>query len=448
MVDIFDEIESATPQSIPQEDIFEEVTYEAPERGKIFQGLTGRVEEQPSGLTRVAGQLGLRGLESIVATPREVGEFAQRIVPKETLIKGAEKIGLGEGARSLLEATEKYAPYKLFPTYEQTRKFTQDLFGDAFEPKTEAERKIGETFGEFSTLVFPFLGGIKPLRSFLLATGANAAKESGEWMGLSRKTSDLLKRGVYTVGAFIHPKAAENFYRRNFKAAQTVLPENATVPSRQIENSIQALETDLRKGGISAADRLPLEQTKNLKEVMQGAQTPIEGLTAFKRKYNIARGEIYKQLEGNKVGIKTAHRNMERVGKIADKALEGYAKRNPEWGKYYKEANNAFGAIANSNRAARFLKAHLPTFAITHLGLHALLGQFAGLKALGTGLAASAASVPLYYATRTLNRIMKSPPLRREYLKLMQESVKGNVKAVARSVHLLDQGLSKTENED
>lgn len=443
-----DEIEPITPK---REEFGEFV-----EESKGFQKQPIELEEnilrkfsKTSEPTRIAGQLSARGLESILSVPRSVGDFLQKAVPKETLIKGAEKVGLGKGARTLLEATEKYSPHKLFPTQEQTRKFTKDLFGDLYEPKNSVEEKVGETFGEFASLVFPFMGAVKPLRAFLLATGANAAKETGEWLGLSDKKSNLMKLGTYVVGSLIHPKFAENFYKRNFKEAKEILPENATVSSTRLDANLNSLEKGMMKGGISSADKPALQQIKNLKAEMQGAQTPVDALVEFKKKINIARGDIYKQLEGNKSGIKTANRNLEMVSHAADKALQQYAKQDPTWGKLYREANNAFAAVQSSRRATKFLKGKIPHLGLTHIGLSVLLGHMASLKTIALGGAVggvtAGASIPVYNAAQTLNKIMRSPPLRREYFKLMQESAKGNLPAVSKSAHLLDKGLQKLD---
>ncbi len=419
---------------------------ELPQFGKIVQATPEKKEKRPIFTAdRIAGQLLARGFENIVAGPRELGEFGERLVPKETIKKAAGLVGLRGGAENLIKFTEKYAPYKLFPTHEQTKQFTKDIFGDLLEPKNKAEEIVGETFGEFSSLVFPFMKGVKPIPSALLSVGANAAKQTGEFLGLGEKKANLMKLGTYVVGAFLHPWAAERFYKTNYDAARKVLPKNAKVDSRRLDSSLDALEKDLLKGGISSADKPALQQIKNIKGEMQGALTPVESLVEVKKKINIERGNLYKQLEGNKPGIKTAHRNMERVSNAVDKSLEGYAKNNPEWGKPYQEANNAFAAVQNSNKASSFLKRRLPKIAITHLGLSALLGHVASVKAGGIALAAGAASYPPYQIAKTLNKIMRSPPLRREYFKLYQGAARGNAAEIAKSVNLLDQGLQKLE---
>lgn len=393
----------------------------------------------------VAGQVSLRGLETIVSLPRQLGDFAESLIPEKFIKKAASKVGLGKGAEFLIESAKKYAPYKLFPTEKQTREFTKTLFGDLFEPKNELEEKLGSGFGEFVSLVFPFLGAIKAKKAFLLATGANAAKETGEYLGYSDKKSNLMKFGTYVLGAFIHPKWAENFYRKTYKAANEVLPQNAKVSTHFLLPELKKLRKGLKKAGISSADAPALKQIENLGKEMQGALIPVDSLVAFKKKINIARGDIFKQLEGNKSGIKTANRNMENVSKAADDALELYAKQNPTWGKFHREANNAFAATKNSELSSKFLKTKLPRLAITHAGLSALLGHFAGLKLGAAAIGATVATIPVYSATQTLNRIMRSAPLRREYFKLLQESARGNFSAMEKSVHSLDKSLTESE---
>ena len=419
---------------------------EIPQFGKIVQaGSPPKKKKEIFYGDRMAGQLLARGFEHIVSGPRELGEFAERLVPKKTITKLAGKVGLGEGADTLIKFTEKYAPYKLFPTHEQLKDFTKDIFGDLLEPRNKAEEIVGETFGEFSSLVFPFMKGVKPLPAALLSAGANAVKQTGEFFGVEEKKANLMKLGTYVVGAFLHPWAAERFYKTNFNLARKNLPQNAKIDSTKLSSTLDTLEKDLTMGGVSSADSPALKQIQNIRNEMQGALTPVESLVAVKKKINIERGNLYKQLEGNKPGIKTAHRNMERVSKAVDDSLEGYAKNNPSWGKPFKEANNAFAAVQSSNKASNFLKGKLPKIAITHVGLSALLGHLGSLKAGGIALAAGAASYPPYLIAKTLNKIMKSPPLRREYLRLYQGAARGNAAEIARSANLLDQGLQKLD---
>lgn len=422
------------PEVPEDEDYFAQ--FEPPEEEEIT-----RPQPEGSEATRIAGELSMRGVEKIISGPREFGEFLESFVPEETLVKGAEKIGLGKGAQYLIDTTKKYAPYKLFPKEEQVRAFTKSLFGDLFEPKNELEEKAGIAFGEFASLVFPFLGKVPAKRAFLTSLGANAAKETGEKLGMPEEKSNLLKFGTYVLGSFLHPKWAQKFYRNRFDAADKALPQNARVGTSQLSSEINNLETQFTKGGVSSADRPALQQIQNIRNEMQGDVTPVDSLVAGKRKLNIERGNLIKQLEGNKPGIKTAYRNMNLVSKAIDKAIDVYAKYDRTWGKLYNEAKNSFAAVQNSQKASSFLKGKWPKIALSHAGLSALLGHFAGIKVAAATGGATIAAYPAYKGYQTLNMIMRSKPLRKEYLNLLQGAARGNMTEVSRSANALDKGL-------
>lgn len=420
----------------------EEETEEVPQEEQKFRFIES-AKPPGSQLTRQAAQYSARGLETILGLPRATGEFLERLVPKKTLIKGAEKIGLGEGAKTLIGLTEKYAPYKLFPKQEDVREAGKAIFGEMFEPQSPTEEKIGETVYDFVSLAFPFPGAIKPSRAFFLASGANAAKELGDWLGYSPSTQELMKLGFYGISAFVHPNATKNFYQKNYKEAEKLLPPNATVSSTRLESALNEIENDLRKGGISSADKPALTQIENIRKEMQGAQIPVDSLVSAKRKLGIERGNIYKQLEGNKPGIKIAHRNIERVSNALDSALNEYGQFHPEWAKHFKEANNAFAAAERSKKAAARIGKLLPKVGVAHVGLSHLLGHLGG--GLKGAAAAAAIGVPTYLVGRTLNRIMRSPPLRKEFYRLYEAALKGETGVMEKSLKTLDKGLGAME---
>lgn len=388
--------------------------------------------------TRVAGQVAARGLEKILGTPRALGEFGERLIPKKTIQKGAEKIGLGKGVENLFSFTEKYAPYKLFPTEEDVRGVTKKIGGGSFEPRSKGEERTGEVLGETLSMAFPFGGKVSLPRSFFSSLGANTAKYMTEELGGDPQTGEAAKLGAYALSAFIQPKAGKNFYENRYSQARKALPEDATVSSVPIENQLDALEKSLKKGGISSADKPALQQIENLREQMQGAQTPIDNLISAKRKINIDRGNLYKQLEGNKPGIKTASHNMDMVSKIVDNVLEDYGKTHPDWHSLYKEANQAFGAVSQSQKANQVIRSRLGKAALTHAGLAALLGHMGGLKGIAV---AAAGGYPIYKIGQVAYQLMKSPALRKEFSKLYTNALKGNIQAIDSSLKKLNQAM-------
>lgn len=410
------------------------------EFGEIIESEPQRHEG--SSLTRILGQLGARGIESVLGLPRALGETLEALVPEKALKAGAQKIGIRKPIEKALELGKKYAPYKIFPSSQQIREFNQELFGKAFEPKNKWEERAGEAFGEFAAMTVPFAGEIKPLRAALTSLAANSVKDIAEEFGVGEKKANMLKLGTYLIGSFIHPNAAKKYYERQYKLAEELLPKNATVDAVNLRSRLDELEKSLKKGGISSADVPALKQIENLRGEMQGAQIPVDSLAAFKRKINIARDDIYKALEGNKPGIKTARKNLDSVAQIADKSLTTYAKQNPEWGSVYQAANNAFGATAQSQKAARALGRVLDKSTIKHLGLYALLGK---IGALGVAAKGAAIGYPPYKISQTMNQIWKSEPLRKEFMRLYRETLTGNLKGAQKSIQYLDKNLKEED---
>lgn len=406
----------------------------------ISKGAKELIKPDQSDVTRIAGQSSARGLEGIAGLPRSIGDLLTQLSPKETLIKGAEKVGLGEGARTLLETREKFSPHKLFPTQQQVRGITKKLFKDQFEPKNKVEQVGGDIVQEAVQMAFPLFGSVSKMRSFLTASAGNLAKEGALLLGASPQQAELAKVGAYGVIGLIHPDKAKNFYNKQYELADKALPENATYSSSKMMSEIESLENSLKSGGGSLAKpkKIASEWLDKLKSKVQGAQFPIQEGTAFKRDINGLRTDLYNQLEGNKPAIKTTKYYIDKISKIIDEPLEAYGKKNPQWWEHYSQANNARSATYSSEKAGRFIKKNLGKVAVSHLGLASLLGHLGHVAKTAAG---TAGLYPLYQSTKTLVQMYKSPALKKEFLKLYSAALKGNSKAVTQSIKKLDRNF-------
>ncbi|MGE5706047.1 MAG: hypothetical protein ACM3XP_04940 [Nitrososphaerales archaeon] len=396
---------------------------------------------------RKAGRSVARAAETTLGAPRAFGEFLESIVPEKALKAGAEKIGLGEPVEKALEITKKVAPYKLFPKSEDIREnVTKFLFGEKLEPKNEWDRKSDELISDFAALALPLPGKeFKLIKPALLALGGNLASELSEHLGGSKKEQTLAKLGTILAGSMINPKAAESLKTELYKKAAQSLPEDATVASRNLKNSVEELKRSIKKGGVSDADKPALKEISKIEKLIHGEQIGIDVLQEIKKKINIARESIYKQLEGNKPGIKTAKSRLDQVAKTVDNSLKEYGKQNPEWQTYYRQGNEVHGAIEQSKKARNQIGK-----ALKKLGPHSILpllgiGHFAGTPALAgiatTGALGSAALGASEIATKAL----KSPTLRKLYLNLIKSGLKEDVVAIRENAKKLERELEKED---
>lgn len=373
----------------------------------LQQGLQGAKDA-----LRYSLRLPARAAESALAVPRELGDFAQSLVPERALIAGAEKLGLGEGAQQAIDFTKKYAPHKLFPTSEQTKEFTKSLFGEYLEPKNQFERIQDEVVSDAAALAIPLGGEIKALRPVFTALGAQLAKQGVKWFGGSESKQDLAKGGIVLTSAFVRPGEAKKLSDALYASARRARNTNDTVSSVPLENALNKLEAHIRTGGVADSGKRALEKIADVRKGMQGAQIPVNELEQSKIKINEALAGVYKDLEGNKPGIKTARRNLESVGKTVDDALKLYGKQNPTWESFYRPANEVHGAIANSQRARRWMMKHYKSLSLPSAA--ALFGLETALGPAGTAAAAAGGGTALLLG-EGLSKVAKSPTLRKYF---------------------------------
>jgi hypothetical protein len=397
---------------------------------------------------RQAGRTGARVAETVLGAPRALGEFGESLIPEERVKKLAGKVGLREPVEKGFEFAKKYAPYKLFPESSDVREFNKFLFGKKIEPRNESEQKADNLVSDFAALALPFPGSkLKLLKPGLLAAGGNIASEIVGRMGGDEKEKTYAKLGTFLLGSLINPKSAEKLRNDLYSQARAKIPEGATVASKRLEDSVNHLEKALKKGGIAGSDKEALQKIADIRAEMQGAQIPVDSLERLKVKINESKAGIFKQLEGNKPGIKSAKRNLDMVGKSVDDALKDYGHQNPEWEAFYRPANEVHGAIEQSKRVRNYIgkigKKYgyhivLPLFGIGHLaGPGRTLGGIAASMAAGTALVG---------AGEISARIIKSPTLRKHYMNLVNSALKEDAIATELNLRKLSEEL-KGENQ-
>lgn len=406
-----------------------------------------KTENLSQNVGRQIGRTGARVAETVLGAPRAFGDFLQTIVPEKLITKGAEKIGLKEPVQKGFEFAKKFSPHKLFPSSEQIKEnVTNYLFNDKLDPKNEWEKKSDELFSDFAALSIPFPGSqLKILKPSLLALGGNIASEVVGRMGGTDKEKTYTKLGTFLLGSIINPRGAEKFKNELYNKARQFLPEDATVSSVPLNKKIQSLEKELLKGGIADSDRPALEKLKDIQGEMQGAQIPVESLGRLKVKINEELAGIYKKLEGNKVGIKSAKRNLERVAGAVDEALTLYGKQNPEWEAYYRPANQVHGSIEQSKRVGRYLSRQYKRWgapgALALFGIESALGIPKSAAIFGGGYGALKSG-------EIVTRFLKSPHLRKYYTNVVSGALRDDAVAVQQNLDRLEKEVKKLNQEN
>jgi hypothetical protein len=411
-----------------------------------------QAEEKPSFLQNIASlagkavmtnpRLAARAAETAISLPRELGEFGQSLVPEKAILAGAEKVGLKEGAENLLNLSKKYAPYKLFPSTEQAKKFTKDLFGEHLEPKSEFAKIQDEVVSDLTSLAIPVGGPLKVARPLLTALGSQFAKQGVKWFGGGETWQNLAKIGSVGLSAFIRPGEAKKVGDSLFKAARNSRPQNATVSSSTLETTLNNLEADLRRSGVAASGKESLQKIADIRSEIQGAQIPVEALETAKIKINEARAGLFNavELQGNKPGVKTAHRNLNNVSKAVDETLDIYGKYNPTWESFYRPANEVHGAIANSQKFRRWITKNYKALSLPSVA--ALFGLKTALGPAGT-IATGALGATGVIAGEGMAKVIKSPTLQKYFREVISSALAEDLPKFTAASKKLEIGLDK-----
>lgn len=405
-------------------------------------------EKKPSigsEIGRHAGRSAARVSEVALGAPRAFGDFAQSLVPEKALVKGAEAIGLGEGAKNLLETTKKYAPYKLFPKSEQVREFNENLFGKSVKPKNQWEEKADEVVSDFAALALPLPGSkVKVIKPLLLTLGGNVASDITGRIGGSESAQTKAKLGTFLLGSLFNPKGAEKFKNDLYSKARENRPPDAKVASKGLTTRLNNLESELKKGDPKANFKSKtFELIDTTKKKIANKQVPIEELEKLKIDINAARANLYEEFKTNKPGRKLAKSNLDKISNVIDDTLTDYGKTNPAWEAYYRPANEAHGAIASSQKVRNNLKKHYKKLSAP--SALALFGieQAAGPVATGVALAGGLGVLSL---GESISRIVKSPKtLGKYYANVAKAALKDDVVAMQQNLDKLEKGLKKED---
>lgn len=406
-------------------------------------------ESLGANIARQAGRTGARVAETVLGAPRALGEFGESLIPEKTLIKGAEKIGLGEGAKTLLELTKKFSPHKLFPKSEDIREnVTKHLFGEKLEPKNEWEKKADTLVSDFAALAIPLPGAqMKVLKPALLAAGGNIASEVIGQVGGTEKQKAYGKLGTILAGSMINPKSAEKLKDSLYAQAREAKPVDAKVTANTLVKKTNDFEKQLLKGDPSAGSKKKtLSLIKEIKDKVKNNKIDVDELEEFKRNINEARSGLYEEFKIDKVGRKSAKRNLDHVSNLIDDTLKEYGKTNPEWEAFYRPANEVHGAIAQSKRVRNWVGKNAKKIGFLPLLAEMGLYHYGGAPAAGAAALAGGAAAVGFVGSEIGARIMKSPTLRKHYMNVVNSALREDVVAVHENLKRLDSEMKKEKS--
>jgi hypothetical protein len=220
-----------------------------------------------------------------------------------------------------------------------------------------------------------------------------------------------------------------------------------------LKKSLDVLEKNLKLGGKRSSTSRSLEKIGEIKnDIQNNGKIDLKTLSAYRPSINEAIEEIggFASEVPRKYKPQTT-RNLNQVKEEVIKSLNQYGEKfNPEFLKYNQAANEAYAAVANSNKIAKFLQNKVP-FLPKNKATEVLLG-YGPMAAAGAILKSgpaligpAAAAVPIYQGIKILHRVVNSPVLRKYYGNVLKYAANGNVPQTVKNLKALDANLQETE---
>ena len=357
------------------------------------------------------------------------------------------------------EETAKWRGYSVLPTTEHVEKKAKEILPKwATTPQDVFESAFDDVIKDTTSLLAPLPGAsklekamkwtTKARNAFLTALGANAAYQGTLGLTSNENTASYAKLGsMFLLSYFGRPKAAE-YVSELYKDAKSNLPEGATTSAKILTDELGDLKSTMLKGTLAPSEKFIVDEIDAIIPKIKNGSISVEEAWSSKRSLNEKLQKIIYE-SPDKASKQRARRLSSKIQSAFKDTIEEYGKTNPNFYKPFKDAETAFGAIAQSEFVTNFMKENLnydPKTSYLKSILTGVLGV--GAKGLGAGIgtaAAGAGGFATYQSAKAIYQIANSPALRKHYFDVVRAASQQNIQAFNREVKKLDEALQEKE---
>lgn len=337
---------------------------------------------------------------------------------------------------------------KILPTTEKHRQNLGEITGDYLKPRNEVERFADDVVEDAIALMNPvnlakkgIVAGSKIAKNLFKSLGANFLGETAKQVSNSEGAGTAVKAGALLTLSLFDQESAAKQVGKLYREADSNLPTGAKVNAKGLSKKIDSLENSITKqrpkGNLSPPEKFVVDQIEKIRNLITNGEISVEQAIAQKRSLNKELSTLYKE-----VPKFTDQKNVKNLAKKANsflnEAIDDYGKGNKKFYKPYKQADEAFGTLAQSNFISHWIDNNVLQHPMTTGLLHVI--------APATTVA-SAAIIP-YQAVKLSYRIGKSPTLAKIYGKAVKSAVKEDAVSFNKYLKELDSYIQKEENED
>lgn len=328
---------------------------------------------------------------------------------------------------------------KIFPTSAQHRENLESGI-DYLKPKNKSERFVADLATDTASLFLPLKTKVpfknSLIKSFGTALGANVLGESVKDLTGDEKKGAYTKMGSLLALSLLSPGSANKLTKDLYSEVNSLLPKNATASGIRLQHDLNGLKSNILKGrsskNVAPSEKFVLDEADKVLKLIKGNNISMDSLVAAKRSLNENLQGVYQTIP-EKIGRSRAKKLATQINSSIQNTMKDYGKANPEWYKIQSSADQAYGAVANSNFISNSIKKHVTYNPITHGLLHVLGGAVATASPVVLG----------YYPAKILYRIAKSPVLKKHYEDVLRAAVSQDAVVLNKELAKLDHALQK-----
>jgi len=337
---------------------------------------------------------------------------------------------------------------KFLPTTETHRKNLEPLTGEYLKPQNKIEKWADEVVEDTTALMNPFKiaqkgisKGVKFFRNLAKSIGANVAGETTKQVSGNENAGTYTKAGSLFLLSLLDQESAAKQVAKLYNQAEANLPVNAKTNAINLANKLDTLENKITKKrpieNLSPPEKFVVDQIKKVNNLIQNGEISVEQAIAQKRSLNKELSTLYKEVPKHS-DQKNVKNMATQINGYLRESIGDYGKKNPKFYKPYKDADQAFGTLANSH----FLSNWIENNVVQHPLTTGLMHLFAPAAS-----AAAVAVVP-YQAVKLTYRIANSPTLAKIYAKTVTAAAKEDAIAFNKYLKELDQAVQQEESKD
>lgn len=339
------------------------------------------------------------------------------------------------------EALEK------IPTSEDLKDKFDKLTDNQYEPQSDREDFLQEIGGDAAIFLLGAGTWKAAIKALGIAVTSNLAKEGVKMAGFGEKTQAATKMGSMFLLSAFNPKGANKFVSDLYKKAEAVLPEGASIQASNLQKNLLNLENDLSRGIKTVSSKKPvLDDLNQIKANIKEGDVAVRDITEAKRNLNESRtAKIFDpEFKGTRKVRKDLKKNYGRLSKVLDDSIIEYGKQNPEYAKFYQDAQLGWGGIEQSKKASNFISRNIKAYKFKS-SLGSLLGAvptyfFPAQTAIVGGVGYSGLK-----SYELMHRIIKTPVLKKYYMNVLKDAAKESLPSMMNNLKKLDGAMLKED---